>query len=58
MCIICLEYQKYKDAWSAFLMVGKAKSEKVDIDEDHLDEIAEEFYRKYLNEGKATHNID
>jgi hypothetical protein len=39
MCIICLEYQKYRDIADARLMLLRARGEPNDIDKSHLKEI-------------------
>lgn len=39
MCIICLEFQKYRDIADARLMLLRARVEPNDIDKAHLDEI-------------------
>ena len=39
MCIICLEFQKYRDIADARQMLYKARGEPSNIDEAHLDEV-------------------
>jgi hypothetical protein len=56
MCIICLQFQKDKDAWDAYQMAQNAKNEKrltgqVDIEDEHLDAIVLEFAKKAIDAG-------
>lgn len=57
MCIICLQFQKDKDAWDAYQMAQNARNEKrltgqVDIDDEHLIEITIEFAKKAIENIK------
>lgn len=39
MCIICLEFQKYRDIADARQMLMKARREPNSIEQSHLDEV-------------------
>jgi hypothetical protein len=39
MCIICLEYQKFRDLADARQMLWKARREPNNIEQAHLDEV-------------------
>lgn len=44
MCIICLEFQKYRDFADARRMVEAARREPNNIDPAHLNEVEEVLY--------------
>lgn len=39
MCIICLEFNKRKDAWDALNMIARAYEEPCNIEKQHLQEV-------------------
>lgn len=49
MCIICIEFDRKKDAWDALVMISKAEGEPCGIDQSHLDEISKKI-NKILTE--------
>jgi len=53
MCIICLEFQKYRDFADARQMLQKARREPNSIDKAHLDEVESALDAEEANEQDA-----